>query len=555
MSQYEDAIRKRAYFIWEGEGRPHGKHLEHWLRAESEIARHGKIQMGALPALLHRLADALAANRSGFSAFALHDVSAALSLLQAVGRDTDEAVVAAALTILLLPHDQAQRIVADLGMQIELVPNLIPNRPIAVDGQLIFAIANESRQSALVAAALFFASYNRAARGGDTARLNALRGWIDSLPLEGRNSDVCATLRTKVANVVVRPAAELKHGHSVFSISIDLVGSTDAKTRVMKLADGNDARIDKFNTQIYKEFCRIERYFYQAATSKSGLADPLELNKFFAVKGIGDEIWILFELSPEKIKKQGARLIDAALQVAGKLVHFLATENEEPSPFDRHFDYGVTEPVIAPIKIFIDLVQHASNLGKMRDDELIAAIPQMLKESSGSEASNSEITEISQRLCFGTSEATPWARSQLYRTDYIGHEIDRFFRATKAALPGAVCVGESMVQRLGLTPTIPTDGTAAAVLDSSGEFLRGGELRDPIHCVRKTLPEREMKGIGRAYETYVFFAPRDLNRSYNSADTSRAKFSATQELLTAELVQRTANLYYPNKPVEDSPSA
>jgi hypothetical protein len=278
------------------------------------------------------------------------------------------------------------------------------------------------------------------------------------------------------------------------------------------------------------------------------------------VKGIGDEIWILFESSTEKIKKQGARLIDAALRVAGKLVHFFATENEEPSPFDPHFDYGAVEPVIAPIKIFIDLVQHASNLGKLRDVELIAAIPQMLKESSGSEASNSEITEISQRLCFGTSEATPWARLQLYRTDYIGHEIDRFFRATKAALPGAVCVGESMVQRLGLTLTIPTDGTAAAVLDSSGEVLRGGEFQDPIHCVHKTLPECEMKGIGYAYDAYVFFAPRGLNGSYNSAETSRERhipapdFGATQKLLSADLVQRTANLYYP-KPAEDTTPA
>jgi Protein of unknown function (DUF2934) len=118
MSQHEDAIRKRAYFIWEGEGRPQGKHLAHWLRAESEIVQQGKIEMGALPALLRRLADATAANRSGFSAFALHDVSAALSLLRAVGKDTDEGVVAASLTILLLPHDQAQRIVADLGCKL-----------------------------------------------------------------------------------------------------------------------------------------------------------------------------------------------------------------------------------------------------------------------------------------------------------------------------------------------------------------------------------------------------------------------------------------------------
>jgi hypothetical protein len=34
----EQRIRDRAYAIWEAEGYPDGKDLEHWLRAEAEIA-------------------------------------------------------------------------------------------------------------------------------------------------------------------------------------------------------------------------------------------------------------------------------------------------------------------------------------------------------------------------------------------------------------------------------------------------------------------------------------------------------------------------------------
>jgi hypothetical protein len=30
-------IARRAYEIWEGEGRPHGRDREHWLRAEAEV--------------------------------------------------------------------------------------------------------------------------------------------------------------------------------------------------------------------------------------------------------------------------------------------------------------------------------------------------------------------------------------------------------------------------------------------------------------------------------------------------------------------------------------
>jgi hypothetical protein len=34
----EQAIRERAYAIWEEEGRPEGRDVDHWLPAEAEIA-------------------------------------------------------------------------------------------------------------------------------------------------------------------------------------------------------------------------------------------------------------------------------------------------------------------------------------------------------------------------------------------------------------------------------------------------------------------------------------------------------------------------------------
>jgi Protein of unknown function (DUF2934) len=33
----EQAIRGRAYAMWEEEGRPEGRHLDHWVRAKAEI--------------------------------------------------------------------------------------------------------------------------------------------------------------------------------------------------------------------------------------------------------------------------------------------------------------------------------------------------------------------------------------------------------------------------------------------------------------------------------------------------------------------------------------
>ena len=33
----DDAVRERAYHIWEREGRPHGRDFEHWVRAKVEL--------------------------------------------------------------------------------------------------------------------------------------------------------------------------------------------------------------------------------------------------------------------------------------------------------------------------------------------------------------------------------------------------------------------------------------------------------------------------------------------------------------------------------------
>ena len=36
-AERERTVRERAYAIWEQQGRPDGKSLDHWLQAEAEI--------------------------------------------------------------------------------------------------------------------------------------------------------------------------------------------------------------------------------------------------------------------------------------------------------------------------------------------------------------------------------------------------------------------------------------------------------------------------------------------------------------------------------------
>ena len=44
-----DLIRRRAYEIWESEGRPHGRHVVHWLLAENEIRELSNVAQEPVP--------------------------------------------------------------------------------------------------------------------------------------------------------------------------------------------------------------------------------------------------------------------------------------------------------------------------------------------------------------------------------------------------------------------------------------------------------------------------------------------------------------------------
>jgi len=506
--------------------------------------------MAALSVVLARLANSLADQRVRFGARPLDQVASILSFLEAAHVDLDDQSATAAVAAAVLSPESARRLVVELGAAADLVPDLKPT-VIGIDHQLARIVSDGSRQHAIVAASMLFAFYHDAARRGDERRMEQLRSWIGLITVTEINTDLVSTLSSKTQETRIQPSASTPRGSLLFSISIDLVGSTDAKSRVRGVAKGEPERIDGFNAQIYKRFCQIEEAFYRSATDKYGAAAPIDLSRFFAVKGIGDEIWILCDVPPDEAEMIGKRLIDSALQIAAKSVDFFAVEHEDdPMQFDPHFDYGAIEPVHSPIKLFIDAIEHASDLGKIRDDHLLGVIPEILERLHGYPAPAVELAEVVSRLCFGTSEALAWSRLQLYRTDYIGHEIDRFFRSTKAALPGTLTIGKAMAERLALNFSGP-DGGVLEVRDRFKDVLRGGEPCDPIYSRSRTLTATEMKGIGYPYEVYTLFAPRALNGLYKTSSIHKEQrmptrdYTETQKILSPDAVQSAATLCYP----------
>jgi len=274
----------------------------------------------------------------------------------------------------------------------------------------------------------------------------------------------------------------------------------------MRLARGDREKIDKLNEQIYGEFCGIERKFYEGAVSPHGTARPIDPAKFFKVKGIGDEIWILCDVTAAEVPHVGHRLIHAPIEVARQSVRLLATEDDESPAFDPAFNYGQIEPIRSPIKMFIDLLSHGSN------------------------------ATVARRMSLSGCEAGGWWSFHEFRTDYIGHEVDRFFRTTKSAIPGTVTIGASMAREMGLSFK-PTSEAIYAVSNNAGAPLIGGVPADPVHARIRTLKPDELKGIGYAYDTYMLFAPRTLKGLYVQMEADeRNKIPALPYHDTAALI-------------------
>jgi len=128
------------------------------------------------------------------------------------------------------------------------------------------------------------------------------------------------------------------------------------------------SKIDYLNGQIFGEFCRIEREFYRKRCAAIRRRQGVDLSKFFHRQRIGDEIWILCDAG-NRNSRTGHALIDAAIQwLCGRGVPGNGKSNGPA--FDHISTTGTSSPSTSPIKIFMDLVSHASSIGRIRDDAL-----------------------------------------------------------------------------------------------------------------------------------------------------------------------------------------
>lgn len=333
-------------------------------------------------------------------------------------------------------------------------------------------------------------------------------------------SEIHADLKNAAAKSDAAAARRTKS--LLIALSIDVSGSTEAKRRIRDLAT-NEIWRAKLYKRFYGEFLHEEDRFYGSlfAPGMWGSGPPLDWRRLFVVKGIGDELWLTYDAMPldevdanAALQQATVRIVSAALSLCERTLSCGGTA-EDTGP---HFDPQVEERqrfehMELPFKISIDLVEDAIEISSQRLTHFANRAGEYLDPPTGEPGRTpahpfgAEHAEILNRLNAGFFMLAGGHRlRRAYRTDYIGTDIDQFFRITRFALPGVVMVGDKLMQKLRLQQL----GEVAPEIDEIA-LLFPPDLHHPESVVttgqgllrmRQNLAPKDLKGLDAPYAVH-----------------------------------------------------
>jgi hypothetical protein len=298
------------------------------------------------------------------------------------------------------------------------------------------------------------------------------------------------------------------------SISIDLAGSTAAKSEIARLCPQPERCVDRVR-DLYRAFLAQEVYFHVLLDHYG-----FSLDQIFVVKAIGDEVWIVVDVSndlrPHELNDYIGRFFSAAMPLAGRRVHAFASEHDPEEDLDGlapHEAYGRIWRDELPLKIFADLIDDRTCLESNRERQ--AAFEHRAGELMRDVGTAERARQIIDRLAGGiTIEGRVG-----YRSDFIGPEVDRFFRCGKLALPALLTCGSQLIERISYDeidgPTIgrpPAESGRAVLTGLPTPLGSDGQSRsyDYFYMTREDIQpsDSRFKGVLEPYSVF-YVIPRE----------------------------------------------
>jgi len=293
---------------------------------------------------------------------------------------------------------------------------------------------------------------------------------------------------------------------SFISISIDICGSTSAKARLR----GHSVLIGTKETELYDSFqrqvLRVEDTFWTMLRSSQ-----LDIERLFLIKSIGDEIWYSYDLDSLEIydrRATVAKMIEALVSLQTKQFDLVAGPPEDPYDWEN-IDPSTLLRIDIPLKITIDVITDALDVGILREKYLSPHVASLLspmdKLTKPVKAGDDNYINLCNRLGIASQVKAGGKVLSAVRSDYIGWEIDRFFRLTKAAIEGAVLLGPEILADFDASKLIVGSETETqckpgwSISEPMIRVCRGSNSFTSIGnyiLARRYLTAKEQKGVG-----------------------------------------------------------
>lgn len=281
-------------------------------------------------------------------------------------------------------------------------------------------------------------------------------------------------------------------GTPLLSISLDLAGSTEAKAAILRVSAGDTDNVAECYASLFRQFFHHEADFYLGLLSGGIPAEDI-----FLVKTIGDEIWAVVTCPRDEIGRRAVATIRAGLATVGKSARVVCyerrlTEEEELTEPDS---LGLAcERRQLGIKGFVDLIEKPYEINALRQEAFLKSLGDFARAGSGAQAALERLGGFSLSMIGGTRASVS------HRTDFIGFEVDRFFRCTKFAKEGELRIGRTLADALPLT-----SGQGLPSCDDGPRDVTFSVPEKVMHSVRLTrecLREDDLKGLGRGYSVF-----------------------------------------------------
>lgn len=297
------------------------------------------------------------------------------------------------------------------------------------------------------------------------------------------------------------------------SLSIDLVGSTLAKRGIV-LASGEDpVKRNRYYREYLKLLFSIEREFY-ININNSFERIGLSMNRVSLIKSIGDEYWFAIDVdadNAEDVATVAWSVIESSI-VSISADRYLGIPTEDESNLDDE-----TKTILKtnfPIKVLVDIIFDPIEITGLRYQYLKDIFSILRQDSTTVFRVDDAFLALCNRLNIGASSVKACGESLVARYDYIGLEIDRFFRLTKKTRPSILAIGDSLMRHLNSTVEL-----AHEELPDIG--VRQMRIHPPAHLpneavaidtmvIQEAIAAHEMKGIGQSYMLHHLFTPENL---------------------------------------------